>query len=172
MPRLIPTLNAFILTDYRLNWILHFGHGPRWSSNVKFIQIDIEPEEMNNNGAITIPLVGHIPSVLGQLTQHSLPRLAESHAFLQKLKTTVQANIQKAAAKAQQGDDGAVMNYHSAFDEIKRLLPSKDIVFVSEGANTMDIARSFFDVHEPRCRLDAATFATMGVGMGFAIACK
>lgn len=36
----------------------------------------------------------------------------------------------------------------------------------------MDIARSMFDVHEPRCRLDAATFATMGVGMGFAIACK
>jgi len=162
--------DVVLLVGARLNWILHFGHTPRWSSNVKFIQIDIEPEEMNNNGAITIPLVGHIPSVLNQLTQHSLPHLPETHPFLQKLKSTVQANIQKAVTKAQQGDDQAVMNYHSAFDEIKRLLPSKDIVFVSEGANTMDIARSMFDVHEPRCRLDAATFATMGVGMGFAIA--
>lgn len=162
--------DVVLLVGARLNWILHFGHSPRWSGNVKFIQIDIEPEEMNSNGAVTIPLVGHIPSVLQQLSQASIPRLPDSNAFLQTLKSTVHANVQKAAAKAKQGDDNAVMNYHSAFDEIKRQLPNKDIVFVSEGANTMDIARSVFDIHEPRCRLDAATFATMGVGMGFAIA--
>lgn len=125
---------------------------------------------MNNNGAITIPLVGHIPAVVRQLTQSSIPRLPDSHSFLQTLQSAVKTNIQKAAAKAKQGDETAVMNYHSAYDEIKKLLPAKDVVFVSEGANTMDIARSAFDVHEPRCRLDAATFATMGVGMGFAIA--
>lgn len=34
----------------------------------------------------------------------------------------------------------------------------------------MDIARSMFEVFEPRSRLDAGTQATMGVGMGFAIA--
>jgi 2-hydroxyacyl-CoA lyase 1 len=164
--------DVVLLVGARLNWILHYGHSPRWSNNVKFIQIDIEPEEMNSNGAVTIPLVGHIPAVLGQLSQASLPRLPESNPFLQKLKSTVQSNVQKAAVKSNQGDDNAVMSYHSAFDEIKRQLPSKDIVFVSEGANTMDIARSVFDVHEPRCRLDAATFATMGVGMGFAIAGK
>ncbi|KAI9289483.1 thiamine pyrophosphate enzyme, N-terminal TPP binding domain-containing protein [Umbelopsis sp. AD052] len=164
--------DVVLLVGARLNWILHFGHSPRWSNNVKFIQIDIEPEEMNSNGAVTIPLVGHIPSVLDQLSQASLPRLPDSNAFLKTIKSTVHANVQKGAAKAKQGDDNAVMNYHSAFDEIKRQLPSKDVVFVSEGANTMDIARSVFDVHEPRCRLDAATFATMGVGMGFAIAAQ
>ncbi|KAM3578947.1 hypothetical protein VKS41_008486 [Umbelopsis sp. WA50703] len=162
--------DVVLLVGARLNWILHFGHSPRWSNHVKFIQIDIEPEEMNNNGAITIPLVGHIPGVINQLTQSSIPRLPETHPFLQTLQSAVKTNIQKAAAKAKQGDDTAVMNYHSAYDEIKKILPSKDVVFVSEGANTMDIARSVFDVHEPRCRLDAATFATMGVGMGFAIA--
>ncbi|KAJ2955627.1 hypothetical protein NQZ79_g8390 [Umbelopsis isabellina] len=162
--------DVVLLVGARLNWILHFGHSPRWSKQVKFIQIDIEPEEMNNNGAITIPLVGHIPAVVRQLTQSSIPRLPDSHPFLQTLQSAVKTNTQKAAAKAKQGDETAVMNYHSAFDEIKKLLPSKDVVFVSEGANTMDIARSAFDVHEPRSRLDAATFATMGVGMGFAIA--
>ncbi|KAG2171422.1 hypothetical protein INT43_009083 [Umbelopsis isabellina] len=162
--------DVVLLVGARLNWILHFGHSPRWSKQVKFIQIDIEPEEMNNNGAITIPLVGHIPAVVRQLTQSSIPRLPDSHSFLRTLQSAVKTNIQKAAAKSKQGDETAVMNYHSAYDEIKKLLPAKDVVFVSEGANTMDIARSAFDVHEPRCRLDAATFATMGVGMGFAIA--
>jgi 2-hydroxyacyl-CoA lyase 1 len=45
-----------------------------------------------------------------------------------------------------------------------------DIVYVAEGANTMDISRSIFPVEHPRLRLDAGTYATMGVGLGYAIA--
>ncbi|KAJ2566911.1 hypothetical protein GGH95_004437 [Coemansia sp. RSA 1836] len=63
------------------------------------------------------------------------------------------------------------MSYYRAFAEIKRRLPA-DVVLVSEGANTMDIARTVFDFDEPRRRLDCATFANMGVGMGFAIAAQ
>ena len=43
-------------------------------------------------------------------------------------------------------------------------------MYVSEGANTMDISRSAFPVEYPRLRLDAGTYATMGVGLGYAIA--
>ena len=41
---------------------------------------------------------------------------------------------------------------------------------VSEGANTMDIGRTLMPNYLPRHRLDAGTFGTMGVGLGFAIA--
>lgn len=34
----------------------------------------------------------------------------------------------------------------------------------------MDISRSIFPLHHPRQRLDAGTYATMGVGLGYAIA--
>nr|CAD7399098.1 unnamed protein product [Timema cristinae] len=46
----------------------------------------------------------------------------------------------------------------------------KDCIIVSEGANTMDIGRSLLLNGLPRHRLDAGTFGTMGVGLGFAIA--
>ena len=62
------------------------------------------------------------------------------------------------------------MSYHRALTEIKQGLAGSQVVYVSEGANTMDIGRSILDVQEPRQRLDAGTFATMGVGMGYAIA--
>ncbi|CAB1333845.1 unnamed protein product, partial [Coregonus sp. 'balchen'] len=52
------------------------------------------------------------------------------------------------------------MNYYQVFHHISQLLPH-DCVIVSEGANTMDIGRTM---------LDAGTFGTMGVGLGFAIA--
>ena len=43
-------------------------------------------------------------------------------------------------------------------------------VFISEGANTMDISRSILPSSLPRQRLDAGTDAAMGVGLGYAIA--
>ena len=43
-------------------------------------------------------------------------------------------------------------------------------VIISEGANTMDISRTIFPSSLPRQRLDAGTDATMGVGLGYAIA--
>jgi 2-hydroxyacyl-CoA lyase 1 len=47
---------------------------------------------------------------------------------------------------------------------------ASEIVYISEGANTMDISRAAFELSHPRQRLDAGTYATMGVGGGYAIA--
>ncbi|KAG5528044.1 hypothetical protein RHGRI_028845 [Rhododendron griersonianum] len=43
-------------------------------------------------------------------------------------------------------------------------------IVVSEGANTMDVGRSVLVQTEPRTRLDAGTWGTMGVGLGYCIA--
>lgn len=45
-----------------------------------------------------------------------------------------------------------------------------DCIICSEGANTMDIGRTILLNDLPRHRLDAGTFGTMGVGLGFGIA--
>lgn len=66
-------------------------------------------------------------------------------------------------------DISVPLNYFAMFHAVQELLP-KDALIVSEGANTMDIGRSFLLNALPRSRLDAGTFGTMGVGLGFAIA--
>ncbi|KAI7864449.1 thiamine pyrophosphate enzyme, N-terminal TPP binding domain-containing protein [Spinellus fusiger] len=165
--------DVVLLVGARLNWILHFGESPKWSSEVKFIHIDVSPEELGNNGANTLPLLGDIKLVLSQLLeQPSLPCLETSSPYVTSLVKTVEENIKKNIASTMTGDDTSILNYKTAYKVIKDILPSKDVFYVSEGANTMDIARSFFDVHEPRHRLDAGTGATMGVGMGYAIAAQ
>ncbi|GAA5799255.1 hypothetical protein HPULCUR_004665 [Helicostylum pulchrum] len=161
--------DVVLLIGARLNWILHFGHSPRWNSTVRFIQIDIAPEEIGNNRNDTLPLLGDIQLVVSQLTQ-SLEKLNNiSSGYVTGLVSKVKANAEKIRQSGLKGSDEAVLNYQTAFTTIKNILPEKDIVYVSEGANTMDIGRSFFDVSEPRQRLDAGTGATMGVGMGYAI---
>nr|XP_053633949.1 2-hydroxyacyl-CoA lyase 1-like [Cherax quadricarinatus] len=66
-------------------------------------------------------------------------------------------------------DTSVPLNYYTVFHYLQQLLPS-DCIIVSEGANTMDIGRTLLLNKHARHRLDAGTFGTMGVGLGFAIA--
>src|SRR6201999_944162 len=62
-----------VLVGARLNWLLSHGKGKQWGpkGSKKFIQIDIEPKEMDSNIEIAAPLVGDIGSVLFQQEQAS-----------------------------------------------------------------------------------------------------
>jgi 2-hydroxyacyl-CoA lyase 1 len=166
--------DVVVLVGARLNWILHYGQAPKWSSDVRYIHIDIHPEEIGNNGATTLPLAGDIRLVLQQLLSSPplQPLSPATNPYVSGLVEKVKQNVAKTQASGRTGDDASVLTYQTAFTVIKDLLPTKNVVYISEGANTMDIARSFFDVYEPRRRLDAGTGATMGVGMGYAIAGK
>ena len=63
------------------------------------------------------------------------------------------------------------MNYYRPLKVLQDALP-RDAIIVTEGASTMDISRQVLDNYEPRHRLDAGSWGTMGVGPGFAIAAQ
>ncbi|KAK9461464.1 thiamine pyrophosphate enzyme, N-terminal TPP binding domain-containing protein [Lipomyces oligophaga] len=166
----LKSADVILLLGGRLNWILHYGEPPKYRDGVKVIQIDIEPEElgMNAQSSIEYGIVGDISLAVDQLTKElggfkftSIPSL---------LTTTKARNIANAAKKA--SNNVIPMTYEHTYKIINEAIKDTKVrpVFVSEGANTMDIARSAFDVDEPRARLDAGTMATMGVGIGYGIA--
>src|SRR5246500_987630 len=55
----------------RLNWLLSHGKGKTWGEPVSknFIQIDIEPKEMDSNVEIAAPLVCDIGSCVSALLE-------------------------------------------------------------------------------------------------------
>ena len=162
--------DAVLLLGGRLNWILHFGREPKWRHNVTFIQVDIAAEELGNNTtSAKIHLLGDVGLVAEQLRiAFAGWKYSSTSPFIANIRESVAKN--RAAARKLATSDRVPMGYHRAFTEIKKGLAGTDVVYVSEGANTMDIGRSIFDVKNPRTRIDAGTFATMGVGMGYAIA--
>ncbi len=168
--------DVVLILGARLNWILHFGDAPKWNPTAQFIQVDISAEEIGrNSGNPELGVIGDVGIVVSQLTsalddwsyQTSTP-------YIQHLSAAKSKNKASAASKA--SNSKIPMTYAHAFTVIERILrslsPPDDagIVYVSEGANTMDISRSIFPVSHPRLRLDAGTYATMGVGLGYAIA--
>lgn len=63
--------DVILVLGARLNWILHFGRPPRFDSNVKFIQVDIVPEELHNSVHSSVALTGDVGSIMNQLTEQS-----------------------------------------------------------------------------------------------------
>src|SRR6188768_2805652 len=60
--------DVVMLIGARLNWLLSHGKGKAWGEVPKtFIQIDIEPKEMDSNVEIVAPVVGDIGSCVSAL---------------------------------------------------------------------------------------------------------
>ena len=159
-----------LLLGARLNWIMHFGQPPRFHKDVRVIQLDIEPTEIGANVPAEVGLVGDGKAVVGQLNraldnrQWFYPSVTP---WRELLKGKADANM--AAVQPMIDDDSAPTNYYRAFKDIVEWLPH-DAIIIGEGANTMDIGRTQMPNRSPRHRLDAGTYGTMGVGLGFAIA--
>jgi 2-hydroxyacyl-CoA lyase 1 len=155
---------------------LHFGEEPKWNPDVKIIQVDISLEELGKNKADpALGIVGDINVVTSQLSAALQGwRYDTSSDYIKALASSAAKNSAIAANVAKV--DKIPMTYGKIFDVIKETLHNLSrpedggIVYVSEGSNTMDISRSVFPVEHPRLRLDAGTYATMGVGLAYAIA--
>ncbi|XP_050997600.1 2-hydroxyacyl-CoA lyase 1 [Acomys russatus] len=168
--RALQAADVIVLFGARLNWILHFGLPPRYRADVKFIQIDICAEELGNNVRPSVTLLGDITAVSKQLleqfdkTPWQFPAASKWWKTLREKIKSNEAVSQELASKK-----SLPMNYYTVFYHVQEQLP-RDCFIVSEGANTMDIGRTVLQNHLPRHRLDAGSFGTMGVGLGFAIA--
>ena len=163
--------DVVVMIGARLNWLLSHGKGKTWGTEPKkFVQIDIEPREMDSNIEIAAPVVGDIGSCVSALLagigdNWTAPPAAWTNAIREK----VQTNIAKMAPRLQ--NNNSPMDFHGALGALKNIIKERpDAILVNEGANTLDFARSIIDMYQPRKRLDVGTWGVMGIGMGFAIA--
>ncbi len=163
--------DVVMLIGARLNWLLSHGKGKTWGEGAKkFVQIDIEPREMDSNVEIAAPLVGDIGSCVAALIQgmgSSWP--APPADWVGAVKAKKEENIAKMAPRLMK--NSVPMDFHSALGALRTVVKERpDAILVNEGANTLDLARGVIDMYQPRKRLDVGTWGVMGIGMGFSVA--
>jgi oxalyl-CoA decarboxylase len=162
--------DVVMLIGARLNWLLSQGKGKAWGGRKKFIQIDIEPKEMDSSVEIAAPLIGDINSCVAALldgVNSSWP--VPPTDWIDAVKTKKDTNIAKMAPRLT--NNNFPMNYHGALGALRTVIKERpDAILVNEGANTLDLARGIIDMYSPRKRLDVGTWGVMGIGMGFAVA--
>lgn len=162
--------DVVVLLGARLNWIMHFGLPPRFNPDVKVIQLDINPEEIGRNVAPVVSLVGDGKAITKQLnTAHQNRQwfYPADTAWRSTLRAKADSNAE--TVQGMIDDNASPMNYYRAYKDINEWLPD-DAIVIGEGANTMDIGRTQMLNKHARHRLDAGTYGTMGIGLGFAIA--
>lgn len=160
--------DVVLLVGARLNWLLGHGEPPQWSADVKFIQVDIDPNELDSNAPIAAPLLGDIGSVMTELARRTREITAPS-SWRDQLAARSARNT--AAMAKRLGEQAHPMRFHGALRAIHDVLRDRPEVYVvNEGANALDLARNVIDMSVPRHRLDSGTWGVMGIGMGYAIA--
>ena len=164
--------DVVMLIGARLNWLLSHGKGKTWGEpgSKTFIQIDIEPREMDSNVEIAAPLVGDIGSCVSALLDSIDAQWpAPPAAWVGDISARKEANVAKMSSKLTRAS--APMDFHSALGALRTVIKERpDAILINEGANTLDLARSVIDMYQPRKRLDVGTWGVMGIGMGFAVA--
>jgi oxalyl-CoA decarboxylase len=163
--------DVVMLIGARLNWLLSHGKGKAWGdAPKKFIQVDIDPKEMDSNVEIAAPVVGDIGSCVSAMLDAmggSWP--AAPADWMGAVTAKRDENVAKMAPRLM--NNKSPMDYHGALGALRTIIKERpDAILVNEGANTLDLARGVIDMYKPRKRLDVGTWGVMGVGMGSAIA--
>src|ERR1700704_5713347 len=107
--------DVVMLIGARLNWLLSHGKGKTWGEphTKKFIQIDIEPKEMDSNVEIAAPLVGDIGSCVAALVEGIDGKWPAPPAdWTNAVKTKKDDNIAKMAPRLM--NNNSPMDYHGA----------------------------------------------------------
>ncbi|MGA6977614.1 MAG: oxalyl-CoA decarboxylase [Pseudolabrys sp.] len=162
--------DVVMLIGARLNWLLSHGKGKTWGeAPKKFVQIDIEPKEMDSNVEIAAPVVGDIGSCVSALLLGMGGNWPAPPAdWIKAVSSKREENVAKMAPRLM--NNNAPMDYHGALAVLRTIVKERpDAIFVNEGANTLDLARGIVDMYQPRKRLDVGTWGVMGIGMGYAV---
>uniref|UniRef100_A0ABD2W4G5 2-hydroxyacyl-CoA lyase n=1 Tax=Trichogramma kaykai TaxID=54128 RepID=A0ABD2W4G5_9HYME len=162
--------DVVVLLGARLNWMLHFGKPPRYRPDVKFVQVDLCAEELHNSVQASVAIqadVGPAARLLAKALKDRRFKLSKNHPWWNEL--NAKGNKNKQILNEMSKDVSEPLNYYAVFKTIQDFIPDNCLI-CSEGANTMDIGRTMLLNNLPRHRLDAGTFGTMGVGLGYSIA--
>lgn len=154
----------------RLNWMLSFGKG-KWNPSIKFIQLDVEPQEIDVNVPIAAPVVGDMGLSLDAILAKLDPaKMSADPAWVKSLQAETKEKDAKFQTRLTANKSAMPMDHWTAIGAIKPIIESNpDIILVNEGANTLDDTRDAVNMSMPRHRVDCATWAIMGMGMGSVI---
>lgn len=159
--------DVVMIIGARLNWLLSFGHG-KWNPDIKFIQLEVEPQEIDVNVPIAAPVVGDmglaLDAIMSKMEQKTM---STDPSWLSSLQTETKEKGLKFASRLDSAKTLMPMHHLTALGVIKPILEANpDVILVNEGANTLDDTRDAVNMSLPRHRIDCATWAIMGMGMG------
>jgi len=121
--------DVVIMVGARLNWLLSHGKGKSWGEpgSKKFVQIDIEPQEMDSNVEIAAPLVGDIASCVSALLTGMGSDFAKPPAdWILAINEKRDTNLERMATRLESNTTPVTpMDFHAALGALKIIIKER-----------------------------------------------
>ncbi len=155
----------------RFNYIIQFGRPPRFATDLKVVQVDVDAARLGGNRPVEVPVVGDARAVLEQLTAEAAGKVdpARFRGWVSKLRVLdaeKQAEMDKAMSTEQ-----VPIHPLRLCKEVRDFL-RRDAILVVDGQEILNFGRQSIPTYMPGHRLNSGSFGCMGVGLPFAIGAK
>lgn len=158
--------DVVLVVGMRLTERMGYGLAPRFNSDAKFIQIDVEAEEIGRNRMIDVPVCGDarlsIESLHAALQARGRAADSDPHWVNEAMSNRLN-RIEELGKEA----DRPVHPYRIARD-LMALMP-KDAIYVGDGADIQNWMHAILRLKSERCFMDHYPLGSMGIGTPLAI---
>jgi 2-hydroxyacyl-CoA lyase 1 len=166
------TADVVIVLGARLNWTFRFGS--QINSRAKIIQVDVDPDEVNNNENIFLGVVGDAGDFVARLRaafngKPGKELLTGRELWHASLAVTRQRH--RTIVEERSVSERLPMSSYRLMKELKESLPV-DAILVVDGNISMMAAQLVIPGRMPFSRFTAGTNGCMGVGVPFGIGAR
>ena len=157
----------------RLNWVVGYGRPPRFSPDVKLIQVDTDAAELTRHPQLAVRLQGDAGRVLSQLLAGITagdPSMGLDRAWVEGLQAN---NREKLASAHQQHLNLQQTPIHPLrlCAELAEVLP-RDSILTVDGSEILNYARHSIPTYYPGHRMNSGPFGCLGTGIPFGLGAK
>lgn len=163
--------DVVLVVGTRFNFIIGQGRPPRFSGDARFIQVDVDAEEIGRVGSVELGIVGDAKEVFQQLTIAAKDRVwcGNGSPWVQELHARDRQSREKTAALL--NSDQVPIHPFRLCREIRDFIP-RDAILAVDGHEIMNMSRQAIPSFTPGARLNPGPNGCMGVGLPFGLGAK
>ncbi|HXG21840.1 MAG TPA: thiamine pyrophosphate-binding protein [Methylomirabilota bacterium] len=163
--------DVVLVVGTRFNFIIGYGRPPRFSPEAKFIQVDVDSEEIGRTRSVELGIVGDAKAVFQQLTEVAKGRVrfGEESMWVQQLGAKDRENREKMTPLL--NSEQTPVHPMRLCKEVRDFIPRNGILAV-DGHEIMNMSRQVIPSFTPGARLNPGPNGCMGVGLPFGVGAK
>jgi len=150
----------------RMTQRMGYGMAPRFSTEAKFIQIDVMGEEIGRNRAVEVPIVADAAQTVAAIVAELKSRKTKSKPAPKWLKEALSERLSFIETVGL-GDEGAIHPYRLARELMARM--PENAIYVGDGADIQNWMHAILRIKSDRGFLDHYPLGSMGIGTPLAL---
>ena len=159
--------DVILTVGTRFNFIVSFGHAPRFAGDVQVIQIDTDATEIGRNRPVDLGIVADAKVALQSLTAAAQEAgLRAPETWIAQLSETHESKHQQTLAMAE--SESTPIHPLRVANEIRNYM-DRDAIVSIDGMETLNFGRQWIPSYVEGARLNSGPNGCMGVGIPFAM---